>query len=406
VTLSGLTSSEHFVTVIAPGYTLTQGKARGEASFTLQPVPAAKRLKALEERIADDPDGLERDTALRELGLLAGAQQVVALMVRGSPGVAGAQGATAVRIDASDGHNLAYATAPVPLAGEAMDAGIQSLVASVLKADAPRVEGKPGHIPALKVSSGRKTAGYVLLATGAALLVGGVYFGLSASSKASDFKNTPQRSAQAETLKSDGQRFALIADIGFIAGLASAGAGSWLAFARGGGGETAEQASSRPAPAPARPVTPPPSREPTPVARPAEKPVAPAPAPQSKPSANTRAEEERRAREEAAKREEEDKRKREEAARREEEDKRRREEEARKKQGEAEAAKRAEEAKRQEAAKRAEEAKRQEEAKRAEEEKRKREEEERKKQEEEKRKREEEAKKKKPALDDDDLRNY
>ncbi len=415
VTLSGLTASEHFVTVIAPGYAQAQGKARGEASLTLQPLPAAQRLSALEKRLADDPDGMARDAALRELGTLTETQQVVALMVRATPGAAGTPDAIAVRVDVADGHNLAYATAPLPLAGEATDTGIRSLLASVLQTDAPRVEGKPVHVPTLQTGSGSKTAGYALLATGAALVAGGVYFGLQASSKSDQFKKTPQTDINlSETLRSDGKRFALIADVGVIAGLISGGVGSWLAFAGGGGGGGQAEArpsspvqppAPKPAPTPApkstpsREVTPAPapSREPAPAPRPAEKPVtapapAPAPAPQGKPAANTRAEEERRAREEAAKREQEERLKREEAAKREQEERLKREEAAKREQEERLKRDQAGKREQEERLKREEAAKREEEAKRKAEEQKKRE--------------EEDKKKKKPSLDEDDLRNY
>ncbi|WP_224366818.1 PEGA domain-containing protein [Hyalangium versicolor] len=387
-TLSGLTSAEHFVTVIAPGYGQAQGKARGEVSFTLEPVPASKQLKVLVDRIAKDPDGLDRDAALREVGTLTGAQQVVALMVRGAPG-ATAQDAIGVRVDVADGHNLAYATVPVPGTGEAMDSAMLALLTSVLQSDAARAKGKPVHIPAVQTSSGRKTAGYVLIGTGAALVVGGLIFGLQASTKSSDFKNAVQNSPTAEKLRSDGKTFALLADIGVIGGLVAAGTGSWLAFAGGDSGGKAAAKPSRSATPAAR--APPPSREPastpapastrepTPAARPAEKPAekpapppapapTPAPAPQSKPAANAREEEKRKREEEAQlKREEEERRKQE-------EERLKREEEEKKKREEA--------------------------AKREQEERKKREQEEKKKRE------EEEKKKKKPALDEDDLRNY
>ncbi|WP_224244048.1 PEGA domain-containing protein [Hyalangium gracile] len=399
VALSGLTPAEHFVTVIAPGYALAQGKVRGEASFTLEPLPSGDRLKALVARIASNPDGLDRDAALREVGTLTQAQQVVALMVRGSPGVA-PQNATAVRVDVSDGHNLAYATAAVPLseAGKELEAEAQALLTGVLQADAPRVRGKPSHLPALpSTGSGRKTAGYVLLGTGAALVAGGVFFGLQASSKANEFKDAPQSSSEAEQLRSDGKTFALIADIGLIAGLASAGTGAWLAFAGGDDDGKAEARPNRPTPTPAprREPTPAPRREPATEPRPADKPAtepAPTPAPSGKPAANAREEEKRkREEEERRKREEEERLKREEDGKKKrgEEERLKREEEERRKREEAERLEREEE----------ERKKREEASKREQEERRKREEEERK-------KREEEEKKKRPPLDEDDLRNY
>jgi hypothetical protein len=397
VTLTGLTPSEHFVTAIAPGYALAQGRFRGEAALPLQPLSNAPLLEAWVDRISSAPEGKDRDAALRELGIFAGTQQVLALLVRGTPG-AGAQDALAIRLDVSDGHNQGYAVAPLPPGSAAIEAAIQPLLASVLQTDAPRgKEGRPvRHYPTEGPSAGRRTAGYVLLATGAALVAGGVYFGLEASSKADEFKKMQQTDPRAEKLRSDGKTYALVADVGILAGVVSAGAGTWLAFLGGRDDGDASAKKGRAQPSPRQETAPAPQPEdkasappatgkpqdklaPAPAAgNPEEKPAtappatdkpAPAPAaPQSKPAAATRAEEEKRKREEAAKREEEERLKREEEVRRkQEEDKRKREEEERRK--------------------------------REEEVKRKREEEER-------RKREEEAKKKRPPLDEDDLRNY
>src|SRR5690606_15594391 len=93
---------------------------------------------------------------------------------------------------------------------------------------------------------------YVLLGTGAALVASGVYFGLQATSKSDQFKKTPQTDARtADKLRSDGETFALIADLGVIAGLISAGTGTWLAFAGGGRGGKREEGQRRePVPAP------------------------------------------------------------------------------------------------------------------------------------------------------------
>ena len=384
--LSDLSRADHYITAIAQGHVLAQERVSGDkdkVELALKPVPSSQRWQMLMAGITDEPEGEQRDKALRELGALAGTQQVLALLVRAAPG-AGAKDAIALRLEVSDGHNAGYATGPVPSSGEAMDPAIQSLLAGVLETDAPRAGGPVTHFGSTGPSSGRRTAGYVLLATGAALVAGGVVFGLQASSKADDFKNTPQNSPRAEQLRSDGKTFALLADVGIIAGLASAGTGTWLAFLSGKGGAAKQPEPSRvpartpapaPKPAPVAPEPVPEARpEPTPQAKPEPAPQAkpepapqakPEPAPQARPPASTRADE-KRAREEAARAEAEEKRKREEAAKAEAEEQRKREEDARLK----------------------------------------KEQEERRKREEEERRKREEEKKKRPPLDEDDLRNY
>jgi hypothetical protein len=404
MTLTGLSRADHYVTVIAPGYALAQERVSGaEAEFTLQPVPAAQRLKTLVERIADEPEGKDRDKALQELGALAGTQQVLALLVRATPGP-GAQDAIALRLEVSDGHSAGYAAGPVPSSGEAMEPAIQSLLATALQADAPRVDGPVRHYAASQGSSGRRTAGYVLLATGAALIGGGIVFGLQASSKADTFKRTPQTDPRAEQLRSDGKTFALLADVGIIAGVLSAGAGTYLAFLGGKGGSK-QAVPPSPAPAPARTPEPQPAPAtpaPGPEAKPA--PARPEPTAPAKPPASTRAEE-RRAREEAAKAEAEEKRKREEAAKAEAEVRRKQEEENKRKAGDEARLKKEQEENQRKAEEEARLKKEEEDKRKREEEARRKQEEERRRLEEEQRKREEE-KKKRPPLDEDDLRNY
>ncbi|MGE6760729.1 PEGA domain-containing protein [Corallococcus interemptor] len=395
LSLTGLTRADHYVTLVAPGYAVTEGRAReGDASFTLSKLPVQPRYAAIVERIAKNPDDEERDQALQELGVLAGVPQVLALLVRGGPGNAPLT-VTGLRMDVADGHNQAYALGQVPR-GEAMATGSEALLTGLVAQDAARVDGKPVKHFAGGGGVSRQTAGYVLLATGVALLAGGIYFGLEASSKSDAFKTAPQGSTRAEDLKSTGKTYALVADIGVLAGLVSAGAGSYLAFykKKGGGSSSSapasapveraapvretkpmDQALPMPPPPPATKTepapkanatsTPAPKEEPAPVNNPPppvfEPPPQPPPSqPAKKMTRKEREAEARRQREEAArlKREEEQRKKEEEAQRKQEEEAKRKADEEAKRKAEEEA----------------------------------------------RRKREEE--KKRPKLDEDDLRNY
>ncbi|MFY1830100.1 PEGA domain-containing protein [Myxococcus fulvus] len=401
VSLQGLTAADHFVTVMAPGYELEQRRAReGETALTLTPSASQRALQAISERIVRKPDGAERDVALRELGALAGVSQVLALLVQGGTGTAPVQ-VTGLRLDVTDGHNLGYAVGSVPV-GEGMATGSDTFLSSLVGADTARLAGNK---PVTHFSSGggnRKTMGYVLMATGVALLAGGIYFGMEASSKEDDFRRAPQTSPRAKDFKDTGKTYALVADIGLVTGLVSAGLGSYFAFASGGGGGSSSSSKASATPARSR-ATPPPSKaspaksesldmppppkgtrpvsEPLPMPPPPAKTTTPAPAkttpapakttpapqtPEPTPAPPPPARDTKRSRDEdSAQREEELKKRREEVERQ------RRELEERRKQEEADA-----------------EAKR----KRDDEEKRKRE--------------EEEKKKKRPSIDEDDLRNY
>lgn len=384
--VGGLTRAEHYVTVLAPGYAVAQERARGgEVDIELTPTKGAPRLQAAMDRISRDADGPGRDAAAVELGTLAGAQQVLVLLARGGSLKTPVE-VTAVRLDVADGHNWGYAKGSAPV-GDGMEPAAKPLLASVVGVDAPRVGGKPvTHFGSGGPSTGKRTAGYVLMATGAALLAGGVAFGLEASSRADRFNSLAQTDPRAANVRSEGKSFALIADVGMVAGLAAAGVGTWMAFFSGKGSGDSGAKSVAPV-------------EPAPVSRPAEKPVRkelpmPPPPNPTKPAQDLPMPPPPKAREPApppASTTRDDRKARDEAARRE---------------REAEEQRKAEEARKaDEAARRDREAQVQRE--REESLRREREQEEQRKREEaEKRKREEEKKKKRPTDDDDDLRNY
>lgn len=387
VEVTDLPPADHYVTVLAPGHALAQRRARsGDTTLTLEPVAAQQPLRVLTETVARKPRGAERDRALRELGALAGTSQVLALLVSGGAGAAPLE-VTALRLDVADGHNLAYALGTVPR-GDGMDAGSRELLARLVSADAPRQGGKPvTHFSS--GSASRRTLGYVMVATGVALLAGGIYFGMEASAKEDDFRRAVQNSPRAQDIRDTGKTYALVADIGIVAGLVSAGLGGYFAFSGGGGGGRAPTPSrpgrAEPPPSSKReplPMPPPPSKAarpqgeslpmpPPPRAQGESLPMPPPPARATPPpasrqedtSAPPRAPDDRRSRQEEERRREEELRKR-----REEVERQRRELEEQRKKEEAEAARKREEAER--------------------------------------RRREEEEKKKRPALDEDDLRNY
>ncbi len=354
VDITDLTAADHYVTLVAPGFALNQRREReGEVTLTLAPVAAQAGLQTLSEQVARKPEGPERDLALRELGTLAGVPQVLALLVRGGAG-AGPLEVTGLRLDVLDGHNQSYALGTVPR-GDALAEGSQALLAQLVGTDAPRQGGKPVTHFSGGVSTTRRTAGYVLMATGVALLAGGVYFGMEASAKSDDFKRAAQNSRRAQDLKSTGKTYALVADLGILLGLASAGVGGYFAFAGGGSGGSSKSSARASGPAP--------------VPAPAEKqealPMPPPPA-QATPAASTQDAGNRAQEDEARQREDEARKRRDEVERQ------RKELEERRKQEEAAAQREQEERRRKE----------------------------------EERRRQDEKKKKRPALDEDDLRNY
>ncbi|MFN3198754.1 MAG: tetratricopeptide repeat protein [Bradymonadia bacterium] len=93
-----------------------------------------------------------------------------------------------------------------------------------------------GEVPRAQENN-QALAGWVTAGAGAVLVVGGVFFGLSASASESDFDAATSLS-QKQSLRDDGERQALVSDVLTITGLAAIGVGLWLAL-------TAEEPSQR-----------------------------------------------------------------------------------------------------------------------------------------------------------------
>jgi len=415
----------HVVTATLGGYSLSQEElAPGEGLVTLKAAELQPALLKAQDLIAKHPNGLVREQAAMELGKKVGADQV--LLVIGKKSLAGEQiDLTAVRIDVSDGHNWAYQTAVVPMNDEDTTLSVLELVVA---SDTPRQQGnKPVfHVKGANAGpTGKQVAGIVLLATGAALVGGGVYSGLQAQSAQALYQGTPQvQTGIAESVATRGRNFSIVADASFVLAAASLVIGS-VFLATGGRPasnqpapepeETPEPAAatrpdrkptreSKPAPAPGKPVRetsdwskPAAAKSPPPAETQQTSTPTPTPTPTTAPEPDSAADVERRAkdaREAEANRKETEAR----AAR---EEERRKKEDAKENGGSKK--QRADEKAKEEEARKAKEA----ETKRADEAaKKKKEDEARKAKEAEAKRLEEEAKKKKKEEDDDDLRNY
>ena len=230
--VTGLTRAEHYVTVSAPGYARGAGAGarwRGERR------PSRPRERAAPRRprwsASPRPRGRGPGRGGLELGTLAGMQQVLALLVRGRSreGAGGADGGAPGR----GGRPQPGATpGPAPRATGLATGAARRCWPGWWPWTRRAGGGKPvTHFGSGGRSAGRRTAGYVLLATGAALLAGGVFFGLEASSQARTVQTRWRRRTRARRTPSDGKTFALVADVGMIAGLAVRGRGhAGLAF--------------------------------------------------------------------------------------------------------------------------------------------------------------------------------
>lgn len=239
--VSGLTPAEHYVTVIAPGFSLGQQRARsGAVDFDLRKADGYPRYQSAADRVKLDPNGPQRDQAAQEFGRYLGVEQVLLVALKKS--TAGEKlEVTGLRIEVKDGHNHAYKTGELVI-NDQLPQSADAFFSALSATDDPRKGGPVTHFET-GGGAGKKTLGYALLVVGGALVAGGLVFGLSASSQSGRFRNDlEQTDPTAESVASSGRAYALLADVFVLAGLASAGAGGYFAFAGGGEGGKLESA--------------------------------------------------------------------------------------------------------------------------------------------------------------------
>ncbi len=326
-TVTNLADAEHFITVLKPGYALAQARAKpGQTELALRNAELGGRFEALSRGVTRDPQGPGRDRAAKELGQALGAEQVLLVHVAAPKG--GRVKVIGLRLDAKDGHNLAYATGELPADGtEQLQQG-DAFIASLLEKDAPRDGGPVTHFPEKTPADTKKLAGYGLIGTGAVVLGVGVFAGVRALGQQGEARRLAEaRDTRAFSVADSGRTFAIVADVSWLVGLAAAGAGTYLAFAPGG--SDAGKGSAKPGVSNATGTATGASTAPAANTNEAQGAEAPATA-TDRPPEDKRTIEERR-REERRKQEEESKRRKEEERRKKEEEKKKREEEKRKK---------------------------------------------------------------------------
>lgn len=248
VTIEGLPREEQLVTAILGGHALAQQVVVPGATreLALRPAERTPAFRSAVAKISANPDGLARDQTAAELGRQLQVDQVVLVVLRKST-VGSKLDAVFVRLAVGDGHNLAYAAAELP-AGELLPRAERILI-TLLGADEPRRDGPVHHVA--EASGGRRTVGYVLLGAGAALLGGGLFFGLQANAQHALYRATPQTDvARSSQLRQAGQGHALTADLLMLAAIASALPGGYLAFSS----EPPANEAPRSAPSPSAPA--------------------------------------------------------------------------------------------------------------------------------------------------------
>jgi hypothetical protein len=250
---SGLSSGEHYVTAVLEGYKLAQQRARpGTVELTLPEADGAPNLRAAATHVASQPDGPGRDRAAGAFGKALGADQVLLLLVR--RGVSSQRvDLTAIRLEVRDGHNAAYGASAL-----AVDAGFpggaDGLLTALCAQDEARRGGPVTHYPG---GSARKEVGIGMMVGGGALVLAGAVFAALAVNQSNTFHGLNQTDPSAPGVASTGKTYALVADIGVIAGLAIAGTGAIVAFTGGHGASPATREVPMPPPPPGTSPAPP-----------------------------------------------------------------------------------------------------------------------------------------------------
>jgi hypothetical protein len=230
-TASNLGPGKHFVAAAQSGSALAQAELPpGEGQLSLEPAELSAEFTRATARISSDPEGPGRDQGARELAKALGVDQVLLVIARKS--LAGDQlDLIAERVDAKDGHNWSYRALTIRA-----DAAAGFFDALLLK-DTLR----SGRDPVTNFKGGggggvRTSVAIGLLGLGAAALVTGGVFGFMASNDAAAFKQTAQTDvAKSNQLRSAGQSYAIVADLSFLVGLASAATGTVLLVTNGSG---------------------------------------------------------------------------------------------------------------------------------------------------------------------------
>lgn len=227
----GLIPGYHVVTVVRPGYALSQSRQLASpgklVEVKLSAAPEKAKLDSLVRAVAA---GFKKKAWSRPEAALArwvGVKQVMAVTVR-----TGSQSGfhlDAARV-ADDGHLLAVSSTDVP-SGSGLAAAVTAFAQAIHKTDRPR---GPNGEPITTLSTGLnlggpKLFGVITGGVGLVAIVGGVVMGLSASGTAANARKVPQlEPALYQKTLGQARSQALVADILYAVGIVGAGVGTWL----------------------------------------------------------------------------------------------------------------------------------------------------------------------------------
>ncbi|MDF1564249.1 MAG: PEGA domain-containing protein [Deltaproteobacteria bacterium] len=245
-----LSPGNHIVSVFATGYAFAQEKqlaAAGQiARYKLKEAPKGKELLGKLERIRGAFRAGGFPDAGGALAQWAGAEQATIIVLQ--PSDSGPPKVSLARFGA-DGHYFAHEDSALKPTAPGAGRSIEALLDKLHATNRPRgPKGEP--IKTMKDDKGfisKIPVGVYPGVAGAAGIVGGIAFGLSAKSKEKLAHDTPQiDTAGYEAAMKQARSQALAADIFYVVGAAGVGVATWL-FLRdmgggsSGGGEPAER---------------------------------------------------------------------------------------------------------------------------------------------------------------------
>lgn len=247
VTVRGLGSGEHHLTLRLPGYAVFQQAASGDASATLEPASRQSAWTAL-ERAASDRAALAK--AAGALASSAGAAQV--LLVTAAKGDRpDSLSLEVVRVDTGGGRTRATAKGSVAVEGLGAAASIlldralgPDQAPQLVPAEHPETAGAAPAVAAAKPAGEpfvwtQTHTGVTLMAGGAVLAGTGGFFGYQAVVKRDQLLATPQTDPASQQLMARGRLYAVLADALIASALAAGAAGGYFAFLAPGRGPEA-----------------------------------------------------------------------------------------------------------------------------------------------------------------------
>jgi len=232
----GLVAGEHYLSLVAPGYTIVQKKVRaGPGSTATEVLVPAERARPYLSFLERMQKGFGTGDEVLAARTLARTVEVDELFVAGVRRASGRLQIELHRLAARDGHALGVAGLEMPEKDPQFAASLDEAATKLLSRDQPRgVRGEPmplkGGLARLWDSVDTRTARIATGAGAAALLVAGGVVGVLAYMDGQQLRRMTQNDPKTEGLAGTVFGEALASDVMVGAGLVMTGVWAWLQF--------------------------------------------------------------------------------------------------------------------------------------------------------------------------------